>query len=248
VSDHRRAVQSEFERAARVFAERTKGRFDDMAIAEFSRLRNGESVVEIGAGTGNFLALFSGVAGELVAVDVTHGMLVEARARNPALMAIVADGARLPLRSASMDLVASSQAVHHILEPVPILEEMRRVAGPGGRVLVVDQIASERFEEARARTELEVLRDPSHAVSRPASAFRIMVRKAGLEIIDERIAESRSRLSQWMWPGEFPPERIEAVREFITARGHRTGMDFEPADDDWYFTIRRILLLAEGTT
>jgi hypothetical protein len=124
------------------------------------------------------------------------------------------------------------------------LNEMRRVAVPGGAVLIVDQVAPERFEEALAMTELETIRDPSHASSRPPSAFRVLVQAAGLEVTDERIVESRSRFSAWMWPGEFPEARIQQVRAFIEERGNETGMDFEPDGDDYLFTRRRIILRA----
>ena len=115
---------------------------------------------------------------------------------------------------------------------------------PGGRVLVVDQVSTESFEETAMRHELEVLRDPSHAATRPPSALRIMVGAAGLSIVDEKIVAAEQRLSRWMWPGEFPPERIESVRSFIAARGDETGMDFRPDGDDWVFERRRMMILA----
>jgi SAM-dependent methyltransferase len=244
VSDHRDTIRSEFERAAHAFAERTRGRFDDLDVVEFSRIRAGQTVAEIGAGTANFLSLFGDEAGRLIAVDLTFGMLAEAR-RHRDVGLIQGDGNRLPFRSGSIDLVASAQAFHHIMQPVPVLKEMRRTAAPSGRVLVVDQIAPESWEKAAVMNELEVLRDPSHAASRPASAFRIMMRAAGLEIVDERIVADRSSLSQWMWPGEFPPERIERVRDFIGRHADKSGMEFEADGDDYAFTRRRIMLLAE---
>jgi SAM-dependent methyltransferase len=237
-------LQAEFERAAPHFAARTKGRFDNLGVVEFARVAGGETVLEVGAGTGNFLSLFSEVAARLVAVDLVPAMLVVARRELPSVEALAADGARLPLKSASIEVVASAQALHHVAHPVPILQEMRRVAAGDGRVLVVDQAATEHFEEAVVMTELELLRDPSHAVSRPPSAFRIMFRVAGLEIVDERVVEDRMWLSKWMWPGEFPQERIDAVRAFIEKRGRMTGMGFERDGDDWAFTRRRVLILA----
>jgi len=220
------------------------GRFGAMDVVSFSRVSPGGSVVEVGAGTGNFLALFNEVSARRIAVDITKGMLDEARRRDPSLELIQADGAALPLRSGSVDLVASAQAFHHIYQPQPVLMEMRRVAGADGRVLIVDQIATERYEEMAFMTEVEALRDPSHAASRPASAMRMLVLSAGLEIVDERIHEDRSRFSSWMWPGEFPEERIARVREFVAKFGPETGMEFVPDGDDFTFTRRRIMILA----
>jgi len=246
-SASRKTLQDEFDRVAAVYAERTKGRFDAMDVVSFSRVAPDESVAEVGAGTGNFLALFKDVSARRIAVDLTKGMLDEARRRDPSLELIQTDGARLPLRSGSVDLVASAQTLHHILKPLPVLMEMRRVAGADGRVLIVDQLATERYEEMAFMNELEALRDPSHASSRPPSALRMLVLSAGLEIVDERIHEERERLSEWMPAGEFPEARIERVREFVAKFGPETGMEFEPDGDDFIFTRRRLMLLAHRT-
>lgn len=242
---HTETLRAEFERAAPSFVERTRGRFDDMDVVAFARMKKGESVLEVGAGTGNFLALFSNVAGESFAIDLSPAMLTEARRQGLELHLVLADGAHLPLASRSIDLVTSAQTLHHIWEPVPVLREMRRVMVDNGRMLLVDQVATERFEEVQAMNALDRLRDPSHATCRPTSAFRVLVEKTGMRLIDERAVTSEQLLSRWMWPGEFPPERMEAVRAFIAEHGRETGMDFRPLGDDYVFTRRRIMLLAE---
>ena len=238
-------LRAEFDRAAAAFAERTRNRFDNMDVVEFSRVRKGASVLEVGAGTGNFLRHFGGIAALMVGADITLGMLSEGRRRNPSIVPVAADGARLPLASRSFDLVITAQALHHVSDPIPFLREMRRVAQEDGAVLIVDQVATERYEEIAVRHELEVLRDPSHAATRPPSAFSIMARAAGLEVVDEQIFTGENRLSQWMWPGEFPTDRIDAVRDFIERFGAETGMEWHREGDDWVFTRRRIMLLAE---
>jgi ubiquinone/menaquinone biosynthesis C-methylase UbiE len=245
VPTHKETVQTEFSRAAGTFGRRTAGRFDALGVPEFSRVEHGAVVVEVGAGTGNFLRLFAEIASRLIGVDLTHEMLAQAPAHAPAIEAVVADGGRLPLKSDSIDLVASAQGFHHIPEPLHILKEMKRVMAPSGRVLIVDQTAPESFEQAAAMNELEVVRDSSHAASRPPSAFRILMSAAGLEIVDEKVVEVTERLSGWMWPDEFPAERIEAVRDFIERRGETTGMNWRREGDDWVYTRRRIMMLAE---
>jgi len=242
---HGAAVRAEFERVAPTFGARTEGRFDPLDVVGFSGIEPGATVAEVGAGTGNFLALFDAMSVRSIAVDLTPAMLAQARERHPGLHLVVADGARLPLASGSVDLATSAQVFHHVFEPLPLLLEMRRIARVGGRVLLVDQVATERFEEAVTMTDLETLRDPSHAVSRPPSALRAMFRSAGLEIVAEKIVSVQERLSAWVPPEEFPEERIAAVRRFIQARGDRTGMGFERAGDDYIFTRRRMMVLGE---
>ena len=241
---HEQTVTEEFTRASSSFADRTLGRFDRMDVLGFSSPRAGGTVAEIGAGTGNFLSLFAEVAGRLIAVDLTAAMLQQARSRHRDMLVVAGNGRALPLAPRSIDLVASAQVLHHVPDPLSFLKEMRRVCAPAGKVLVVDQVAPDRFEEAVAMTELETLRDPTHASSRPPSAFRILLASAGLRLVDERIVSSRERFSAWMWPQEFPAERIEAVRLFIEQRGAQTGMDWRREGDDLTYERRRIMLLA----
>lgn len=240
----RALLNAEFNRAAATFGERTRGRFDDMDVVGFSRLKTGAAVMEVGAGTGNFLSLFEETAGSLIGIDLTPGMLEQARTRFPHMLLILGDGARLSFRSRAVELVTTAQTLHHISEPLPVLKEMRRVCSDEGHVMVIDQVATERYEEAASMTGLEFVRDPSHAVSRPPSALRVLVQSAGLEIVDERLVESRQRMSTWMAPGEFPADRCDRVSAFIERFGHETGMGFERDSGEWTFTRRRLMLLA----
>lgn len=240
----RSRLTTEFDRAAEGFAARTAGRFDVLDVVPFSRVQPGARVLEVGGGTGNFISLFAGEGRILINADLTAGMLEVCRRRHPEVLAVRADGETLPLPDASVDLATSAQVLHHIHHPVPVLQEMARVRRPEGRVLIVDQCATERYEEAVAMNRLEIVRDPSHAASRPPSAFHTIIRAAGLTLRDERIVEARERFSEWMRPGEFPQERIDAVLAHIERHGDETGMEFERERGEWVFTRRRIMLLA----
>ena len=239
--EHKQRVAEEFDRAAAAFSERTKDRFDATGVVGFSQVKPEDTLLEVGAGTGNFLALFEGHAARRVALDLSPGMLRVASSK-PGLSLVRADGRHLPFRSRSIEIAASAQALHHMWEPLPVLRELRRVSSR--HVLIVDQLASERYEEIAFMNQLETIRDPTHATSRPRSAFHILLTSAGLEVVDEKIHEDQSRFSKWMWPDEFPEERIAATKAFVEKFGAETGMGFERDGDDWVFTRRRIMLLA----
>lgn len=242
---HQELIKNQFAHAAEVFAERSSGRFDVLNVVDFSQVQPGQSVIEVGGGTGNFVSLFSTVAGWTAAFDLTHEMLLVARKKYPQVAVVVADGMRLPVVSRSIDLVTTAQALHHIHQPVEVLKELRRVVTPGGRVLVVDSVATESIEEAIAMNELDLIRDPSHAAFRSPSTMRVLVQAAGLAIVDEHLSVGQQRLSEWMWPGEFAEDAILKVRDFIEERGHETGMRFERDGNDWVFERRRLMLLTE---
>ena len=243
--DHSSVVREEFERAAPVFARRTAGRFDHLDVLTFARAAPGERVVEIGAGTGNFLSLFAPVASLLVAMDLTPGMLRVARERNAGMMAVAGDGARPPFAAGSFDLVASAHAVHHIPEPGPVLREISRLARDGGRVIVVDVAGPEDPAESARMNEVMTIRDPSHALCLTPAALRAALRDAGFRVVDERIVDREGLVSNWMWPGEFPEERIAAVRSYVSAHWSELGMGLRPAGENFTYVDRRMMFLAE---
>jgi SAM-dependent methyltransferase len=242
--DHRALVQQEFERAAPVFARRTMGRFDHLGAVEFSRVRPGALVAEVGAGTANFLSLFARTAAALIAVDVTHGMLRVATEMHEGISPVVGDGARLPIADRSIDLVSSAHALHHMPDPLPVVREMARVAGAGGSLLFVDIVAPEDPAEATRMDEVMTIRDPSHAAALAAGAFGTLLESAGLRVVDECLVDRTGLVSDWMWPGEFPPERIEAVRDYVQKHWRGLGMGIEPHGDDFTYRDRRMMMLA----
>ena len=242
--ENRSIIREEFERAAPVFSRRTQGRFDHLDVIGFSRVEPGATVLEVGAGTGNFISVFTPVGGRLIAADLTPGMLRVAREHHGRLLLFAADGAELPLRSASVDLATSAHAVHHIPDPVPVFRELARVTRDGGRVMVVDITAPERADEAEHMNEVMRLRDPSHAAAVTPATMRLLMERAGLRIVDQRIVERVGRVSNWMWPGEYPPERIEIVREYVARNWSKIGMGIEPDGDDFTYVDRRTMVLA----
>ena len=214
-----------------------------MGVVGFSRVEKGATVMEIGAGTGNFLHLFHEVAAKLIAVDVTEEMLAVARGQFPSMQLVMGDGALLPFRSRSVDLVSCAQMLHHVHQPLPLLKEMRRVCADDGAVLVIDQAAPESYEQTAFMNQLEAIRDPSHAASRSPSALRVLLQTAGLEVVEEKVTVVTQTMSRWMAPGEFPEERFAQVEDFIERFGDETGMRFRREDGEWAFDRARVMFL-----
>ena len=244
-AEHQAIVRQEFERAAEGFAKRTRGRFDHLNVLGFSRVQPGATVLEVGAGTGNFISIFEHVAGSVIAADLTPGMLRVAREQHPALALLVADGARLPLGDRTIDLATSAHAVHHIPDPVPVFRELARVTADGGRVMVVDIAAPEDPGAARRMNEVMLVRDPSHATAYTPGALCALIERAGLRVVDQAVVDRIGHVSNWMSPGEYPPERIEAVHRYVAEHWRAIGMGMEPDGDDFTYVDHRTMILAE---
>ncbi len=130
-----------------------------------------ERVLDAGAGTGALAFALAPLVREVVAVDLVPELLAEGRRRGAAFPNVEfqeGDVTDLDLPDASFDLTASLRTLHHVARPELVLAELVRLARPGGRVLVVDQIAPadplaalelNRFERARDPSTSRVLSD-----------------------------------------------------------------------------------------
>jgi SAM-dependent methyltransferase len=89
-------------------------------------------VLDVGAGTGIATRQLVARQGRVVAVDAGPIVLRRATSHTPGLAAVVADGAALPVRTGTVDLVCLAQAWHW-LDPSSRVAEMHRVLRRGGR-------------------------------------------------------------------------------------------------------------------
>jgi phosphatidylethanolamine/phosphatidyl-N-methylethanolamine N-methyltransferase len=115
---------------------------------EALRLCPGESVLEIGVGTGAMLPFYpEGV--RVSAVELSAPMLTRARARfeSSAIVAEVTlarmDAAHLAFASQSFDLVFAGYVINAVDDPAPVVREMKRVCRPGGRLVFLNHFRSE---------------------------------------------------------------------------------------------------------
>ncbi len=91
-------------------------------------------LLDVGCGAGN---LFDGLprTARLHGVDITPEMIEEARRRHPGGRFKVADAARLPFDSASMDVVTCLGVLEYLDDAPAALRAMHRVLSPGGHLI-----------------------------------------------------------------------------------------------------------------
>jgi len=115
--------------------------------ANLAAIQPGESVLEVGCGTGELTRRARARAGSsavVCGIDPAAEMIAVARAKSePAGLGIdyrVAAIEALPFADASFDVVLSSLMMHHLPQDLKQvgLAEVRRVLKPGGRLLIVD--------------------------------------------------------------------------------------------------------------
>lgn len=119
--------------------------------------RPGMLVLDVGCGTGAFLATYAAAGCRVAGVDASTEMLAEARRRlGPGALLARADAASLPFSAGAADVVTAMMLFHSLSaeQGRAALAGMARVSGETGRVLVADhcpgRVAGLRPRAARA--------------------------------------------------------------------------------------------------
>lgn len=109
-------------------------------------LKPGETIADIGSGSGYFTLRFAahvGDRGRVLAVDIDPGMirflnrrLRDAGVRNVQTILAEPDDPLLP--DASVDRVVIVDTWHHIEKPIAYLALVKRILKPGGQVVMID--------------------------------------------------------------------------------------------------------------
>ncbi|MBN2001956.1 MAG: methyltransferase domain-containing protein [Anaerolineae bacterium] len=108
------------------------------ALAQ-AALLPGARVLDLGCGVGTTAAVCRGEFNlGAVGLDVSGGMLAEARGQHPGLPLVQAPGARLPFRDGSLDAVLAECTLSLMPDPDAVMAEVRRVLRAGGWFAVSD--------------------------------------------------------------------------------------------------------------
>ena len=104
----------------------------------------GARVLDLGCGTGVItrqLVACVGATGSVLGVDVSTTMLEVAKAQSthPTLRFEQGDATTLRYGDASCDYAIAARLLMHVSHPHAVLEELRRVVRPGGRLALLER-------------------------------------------------------------------------------------------------------------
>ncbi|HTS48647.1 MAG TPA: methyltransferase domain-containing protein [Bryobacteraceae bacterium] len=252
-SVHREIILDQFTRQASPFANAPAIRNQEALnrIVAASGAGPEDTVLDVACGPGLLACAFAKVAQHVTGIDVTPAMLEQARAeqQRSGLENItweLGDVPPLPFADQGFSIVTARFALHHLLDPLGVLKEMRRVCQVGGRIAIADSAPSQ--AKADAFNAMERLRDPSHVRAMPVEELRGLLLSAGFAEPREefyRLEGELEGLLERSFPKPGDADRIRTIFEDSLA-DDALDMATHRQDGKIYFCFPVAILAAEN--
>lgn len=225
--------------------------------------REGERILDIGAGPGLLVADMAAVVGpggHVTGLEISDSMLAVARQRFASsaiadrITLVKGDATALPFPDASFDAATSTQVYEYVADVDQALAELHRVLRPGGRALILDtdwaSIVWNTTDQARMDRVLAAWVDRFADPHLPRSLSR-RLRDAGFNI--------RRRETVVLLNPEYDPETYSVINasiiaDYITGRHGLTPDEVQAWQQDltqlgeegrYFFSLNRYVFLAD---
>ncbi len=204
-----------------------KGEDLDLMLALAGDVRELD-LLDVATGGGHTALAFARAGARVVASDLTPEMLQAAerfiRSQLPDAHAAfqLAAAESLPFEDDRFDIVTCRIAPHHFQDPAAFVREAARVLKPGGRFLLIDNVAPEDPELAQAMNHIEKARDPSHVEAYTVHRWIQWLSHARLD--PHHLARWRRSkdLRAWAAMAQLPDDQIDALQAHILQLPERT--------------------------
>lgn len=207
-----------------------------------------DTVLDVACGTGIVACEYAKLVSHVTGIDLTPAMIEQAKIlqREKNLNNIdwrTGDVSILPFNDNSFSIVVTRYSFHHITDPRIVLEEMKRVCKPGGKILVVDVTPDS--NKKTAYNHVEKLRDPSHTVALTIEELRQMMGSIGCintKIEHHDLEMDLETILQSSFPNPEDKDRIVQLFKQDVSQDH-LGMRSHLVNDKihFYFPVSMII-------
>jgi ubiquinone/menaquinone biosynthesis C-methylase UbiE len=210
-----------------------------------------DTVLDVACGGGIIVCAYAPEVKHATGIDMTPAMLDRARqlATEKGITNVSwdqGDVGALPYADGIFDIVVTRFSMHHFLDPLAVLREMKRVCAPDGRVVVVDMYASDDRTKALEWNRLEKLRDPSHVRCLTLPELKGLFSQAGLPAPETTHYELRDEVQNLLrrsFPNPGDDVKITAMFA-ASAEDDRLGIPVRRDGDKINYAYRVAILAA----
>ncbi len=188
-------------------------------MLKLSQPKHSDTVLDVACGSGIISCELAKVVSHVTGIDLTPAMIEQAKKlqQEKQLENInwkIGDVSNLlPFDDNSFSLVVTRYSFHHMLKPKKVLEEMKRVCKPGGKIMVIDVTPSE--DKVDMYNYVEKLRDSSHAKALTFFELEDMMKDAGLVNLKSEHHDLEMELEKLL-QSSFPnPEDIGKINQLF---------------------------------
>jgi len=132
-----RSDSSDYDEASRHYDfSRRAGRRTSELLIKLLNPTGDAWVLDLGCGTGNFLTELDSISAKLLGLDISAGMLTQAKAKTSRTGLILGDGVAMPLQDGSFQAAYCILVLHHISDKIRLISEVHRILRRQGRFVI----------------------------------------------------------------------------------------------------------------